>query len=103
MDDLRVTVEPERIVTSTLILRSRSAEDAHGAFEIYANPGSAEAIGMRSLCVTSSRCGNCWVSGICSRLRVHCRRACGQWRWPMTASSSVARRYFPSVRAIPSL
>jgi hypothetical protein len=35
MDDLHVTVEPERIVTSTQILRSWPAEDAQGAFEIY--------------------------------------------------------------------
>jgi RimJ/RimL family protein N-acetyltransferase len=47
MDDLHVTVEPQRIVTSTLILRSWSAEDAQGAFEIYGDPRTAEAIGMR--------------------------------------------------------
>jgi RimJ/RimL family protein N-acetyltransferase len=47
MDDLHVTVEPERIVTWTLILRSWSAEDAQGAFEIYGDPRTAEAIGMR--------------------------------------------------------
>jgi hypothetical protein len=33
MDDLHITIEPERIVTPTLILRSWSAEDAQGAFE----------------------------------------------------------------------
>lgn len=50
MDDLHVTVETDRIVTSTLILRSWSAEDADGAFKIYANPGSAEAIGNAQAC-----------------------------------------------------
>jgi RimJ/RimL family protein N-acetyltransferase len=48
VDDLHVTIEPERIVTSTLILRSWSAEDAQGAFEIYGDPRTAEAIGMRN-------------------------------------------------------
>jgi RimJ/RimL family protein N-acetyltransferase len=47
MDDLHVTVEPDRIVTSTLILRSWSAEDADDAFEIYGDARTAEAIGMR--------------------------------------------------------
>lgn len=47
MDDLHVTIEPERIVTSTLIMRSWAAEDAPGAFEIYGDPGTAEAIGRR--------------------------------------------------------
>jgi RimJ/RimL family protein N-acetyltransferase len=47
MDDLHVTIEPERIVTATLIMRSWSAEDAQGAFEIYGDPGTAEAIGRR--------------------------------------------------------
>jgi RimJ/RimL family protein N-acetyltransferase len=47
MDDLHVTIEPERIVTSTLILRSWSAEDAQGAFEIYGDPRIAKAIGRR--------------------------------------------------------
>ena len=39
MDDLHITIEPERIVTPTLILRSWSAEDAQGAFEIYGDRG----------------------------------------------------------------
>jgi RimJ/RimL family protein N-acetyltransferase len=47
MDDLHVTIEPERIVTPTLILRSWSAEDAQGAFEIYGDPRTAKAIGRR--------------------------------------------------------
>ncbi|NJP95476.1 GNAT family N-acetyltransferase [Nonomuraea sp. FMUSA5-5] len=47
MDDLHVTIEPERIVTPTLILRSWSAEDAQGAFEIYGDPAVAKAIGRR--------------------------------------------------------
>lgn len=38
MDDLRVTVKPECSVTSTLVLRSWSAEDASGAFEISGDP-----------------------------------------------------------------
>ncbi|WP_426244708.1 GNAT family N-acetyltransferase [Nocardioides sp. LHG3406-4] len=46
MDDLHVTIEPGRIVTSTLVLRSWSADDAPGAFEIYGDPRSAQAIGM---------------------------------------------------------
>lgn len=45
MDDLHITIEPERIVTETLILRSWSAEDAQGAFEIYGDPRTAKAIG----------------------------------------------------------
>ncbi|WP_206751661.1 GNAT family N-acetyltransferase [Kribbella sp. VKM Ac-2500] len=44
---MHVTIEPDRIVTSTLILRSWSAEDAQAAFEIYGDPGTAEATGMR--------------------------------------------------------
>jgi hypothetical protein len=44
MDGLHVTAEPERIVTSTLILQSWSAEDAHEALEIYGDPLSAETI-----------------------------------------------------------
>ncbi|GAA2890353.1 GNAT family N-acetyltransferase [Nonomuraea rubra] len=47
MDDLHVTIEPERIVTLTLILRSWSAEDAQEAFEIYGDPRIAKAIGRR--------------------------------------------------------
>lgn len=47
MDDLHVNIEPERIVTSTLILRPWSAEDAAEAFEIYGDPKTAEAIGRR--------------------------------------------------------
>jgi RimJ/RimL family protein N-acetyltransferase len=47
MDDLHVTVEPERIVTSTLILRSWSVEDAGAAFEIYGDPSTAVGIGRR--------------------------------------------------------
>ncbi|GAA1299511.1 hypothetical protein Psi02_62780 [Planotetraspora silvatica] len=47
MDDLHITIEPDHIVNSTLILRSRSAEDAHGAFEIYGDPRTAKAIGRR--------------------------------------------------------
>ncbi|MEV4571321.1 GNAT family N-acetyltransferase [Nonomuraea sp. NPDC049419] len=34
MDDLHVTIEPERIVTPTLILRSWSAGDAQGAWHL---------------------------------------------------------------------
>lgn len=41
MDDLHITIEPERIVTPTLILRSWSAEDTQGAFEIYGDPRTA--------------------------------------------------------------
>lgn len=47
MDDLHVTIEPERIVTSSLVLRSWSAEDAAEAFEIYGDPETAEAIGRQ--------------------------------------------------------
>jgi RimJ/RimL family protein N-acetyltransferase len=47
MNDLHVVVEPERIVTSTLILRSWDASDAESAIEIYGDPRTAEAIGMR--------------------------------------------------------
>ncbi|MFL6054376.1 MAG: GNAT family N-acetyltransferase, partial [Actinoallomurus sp.] len=47
MDDLHITIEPERIITPTLILRSWSADDAQGAFEIYGDPRTAKAIGMR--------------------------------------------------------
>ena len=45
MDDLHVIIEPERIVTANLILRSWSTEDADGAFEIYGDPRTATAIG----------------------------------------------------------
>lgn len=41
MDDLHITIEPERIVAATLILQSWSAEDAQGAFEIYGDPRAA--------------------------------------------------------------
>lgn len=47
MDNVHVTVEPERVVTSALILRSWSAEDAQGAFEIYGDASTAMAIGRR--------------------------------------------------------
>jgi RimJ/RimL family protein N-acetyltransferase len=47
MDEWHITIEPERIVTPTLILRSWSAEDAQGAFEIYGDPRTAEAIGRQ--------------------------------------------------------
>jgi RimJ/RimL family protein N-acetyltransferase len=47
MDDLHVTIEPERIVTSTLIMRAWSADDAPAAFEIYGDARTAEAIGRR--------------------------------------------------------
>jgi RimJ/RimL family protein N-acetyltransferase len=47
MEGLHVTIEPERIVTSTLILRSWSAGDAQAALEIYGDPRTAEAIGRR--------------------------------------------------------
>jgi RimJ/RimL family protein N-acetyltransferase len=47
MDDLHVSIEPERIVTSTLILRSWSTEDAPGAFEIYGDADTAKAVGRR--------------------------------------------------------
>lgn len=47
MDDLHVTIEPQRIVTSALILRSWSVEDATQAFEIYGDRKTVEAIGMR--------------------------------------------------------
>jgi hypothetical protein len=45
MDDLHITIEPERMVTPTLFLRSWSAEDAQGAFEIHGDPRIAKAIG----------------------------------------------------------
>jgi RimJ/RimL family protein N-acetyltransferase len=48
MNDLHVSVEPDRIVTSTLVLRAWSAEDAPLAFEIYGDPTTAEAVGRRS-------------------------------------------------------
>lgn len=56
MDDLHITIEPERIVTATLILRSWSAEDAQGGFEIYGDPRTAMAIG-RAGAVCGSVCG----------------------------------------------
>jgi len=48
MDEQHVTTEPGRIVTSTLVLRSWSAQDAPGAFEMYGDPRIAEAIGLRN-------------------------------------------------------
>src|SRR3954454_19651220 len=42
-----VTIEPERILTPTLILRPWSREDAEEALEIYGDPVVAEAIGRR--------------------------------------------------------
>lgn len=48
MDDLHVTLEPERIVASTLVMRPWAAEDAAAAFEIYGDPGTATAIGRRA-------------------------------------------------------
>src|SRR3954468_15407389 len=45
MDDLHVTIEPERIVTATLVLRSWAAEDAVEALEIYGDRETAAAIG----------------------------------------------------------
>lgn len=47
MDDLHVTIEPERIVTSSLILRAWSAQDAPQALDIYGDPRTAGAIGRR--------------------------------------------------------
>jgi RimJ/RimL family protein N-acetyltransferase len=47
MNDLHVTLEPERILTPTLLMRPWSAEDAAGAFEIYGDPATAQAIGRR--------------------------------------------------------
>ena len=40
-----IIVERERILTSTLILRPWSGEDAQEAFEIYGDPAAARAIG----------------------------------------------------------
>ena len=48
MDEQHVTTEPGRIVTSTLVLRSWSAQDAPGAFEMYGDPRIAEGIGLRN-------------------------------------------------------
>jgi RimJ/RimL family protein N-acetyltransferase len=47
MDDLHVIIEPERIVTATLILRSWSADDTAAAFDIYGDASTAAAIGRR--------------------------------------------------------
>lgn len=47
MDEQHVVLEPQRIVTPTIILRSWSVEDAPGALEIYGDPPTVEAIGMR--------------------------------------------------------
>lgn len=46
--DLHVVIEPGRIVTPTLVLRSWSAEDAVEALEIYGHPTTAEAIGREA-------------------------------------------------------
>lgn len=45
MDEQHVIIEPERIVTSTVILRSWSPDDAAEALEIYGDPATAESIG----------------------------------------------------------
>lgn len=45
MDDLHVTIEPERILTPTLVIRPWSREDATAAFEMYGDPATAKAIG----------------------------------------------------------
>ena len=47
MDDLHVTLEPGRVITPNLILRSWAAEDAREAFEVYSSPSTARAIGRR--------------------------------------------------------
>jgi RimJ/RimL family protein N-acetyltransferase len=47
MDELHVIVEADRILTPRLILRAWNAEDAPAAFEIYGDPRTARAIGMR--------------------------------------------------------
>jgi RimJ/RimL family protein N-acetyltransferase len=49
VDDLHVTVEPERIVTATLVLRPWMLEDAPAAFEIYGDPATAAVIGRRDV------------------------------------------------------
>ncbi|MDR7255027.1 RimJ/RimL family protein N-acetyltransferase [Nocardioides sp. BE266] len=46
MNDLHVEIEPERIVTATLILRAWSPEDAPEALEIYGDSRTAEAVGL---------------------------------------------------------
>lgn len=45
MDDLHVTIEPERILTSTLVIRAWSIEDASAAFEMYGESATAKAMG----------------------------------------------------------
>jgi RimJ/RimL family protein N-acetyltransferase len=45
MNDLHVTIEPDRIVTATLVMRSWAADDAVDALEIYGEAGTARAIG----------------------------------------------------------
>lgn len=47
MDEQHIALEPQRIVTPTIVLRSWSAEDAPGALEIYGDASTVEAIGMR--------------------------------------------------------
>ena len=47
MSDCHVTVEREGVVTPDLILRPWSPDDATGAFEIYGDRATAEAIGRR--------------------------------------------------------
>lgn len=47
MDEPHVTIEPERIVTPTIILRAWSAQDALDALEMYGDPEVAERIAMR--------------------------------------------------------
>ena len=45
MEQQHVIVEPERVVTATVILRAWSREDAEEALEIYGDQATAEAIG----------------------------------------------------------
>ena len=47
MSDQHVTIEPDRIVTADLVLRSWAVEDAVAGFEIYGDPATALAIGWR--------------------------------------------------------
>ncbi|MDF1604082.1 hypothetical protein [Nocardioides sp. YIM 152315] len=46
MSDLHVRIEPDRIVTATLVLRSWAAEDAAEALEIYGDRQTAVSIGL---------------------------------------------------------
>jgi RimJ/RimL family protein N-acetyltransferase len=48
MSDLHVVIEPERIVTATLVLRSWTAEDASDALEIYGDRETSAAVGRRT-------------------------------------------------------